>query len=280
MVVIGLLIFQVWSLNNRIKLLEAQLSAAHATMKQAGDARPLDQVPAATFYVPPPNSAKGIIKVQEATAEDFRNEDAMLRSKTLQYTQLKVRQRGIQKKYAYLFEGLEGVNADTLKRLKELLVDRDLAINETRASAARLGYRPDSDAYQQALAETTRESEQNIQALLGDKYGEFMTLDGLSGSMQLLDNAIGPDMAFGDAPLSSTQRLALAGIMQDLHYAMDDKQFTALVQQSVDPNTGLNPLNSQLVEKAAAILSPVQLEILKAYQKEQTAFQEYRTKGP
>jgi hypothetical protein len=257
--------------------LAAKLAVAQAEMKQAAKERP---VRPAAFYVPPPPSASATVRYVEPSPEGMSSEESMRRSQTLQFTMQKVRQRNVQSKYAYLLEIFGDLGADKLAQLKQLLVDREAILSDTRAAAARQGVTPNSDTYKQALAETTKESEQNLRTLLGDKYDDFKRLDTLSGPMGMLDRTIGPDMAFGNAPLNNEQRLQMAMLMNELHYSPDDSLFPSLVTAPVNPGTGLSPLNEQLVAKASAILSPAQLEVLKAYQKEQSAFQAYRTHGP
>lgn len=214
------------------------------------------------------------------SAEDLKGEEKMRKDKFFAASMQKVQRRMVQRNYGYLFEEMEGLDNNTRASLKDALLERELALNDARSAAATLGISPSSDAYASVVSQVKTTAEQAIQVLLGDKYADFQRLDKLSGSMQFIDNITSVNMSYEQAPLTKEQRKELAEVMTELHYSIGDPQYPQLVRVPVNPQTGLNPLNEQLIAKASAFLTAKQISVLKAYQEEQTLALQYGAPAP
>lgn len=208
---------------------------------------------------------------------EFAKRDAeQAQNPNYNYTMLKVRQRMVAQQFKSLFASLKGVPAEKIARLKDLMVAREMAWADARALAAKEGLSITTEGYRKIIETVSGQFDRDFEGLLGEQYSDFAALEKNRGAYAIVGLTVSPDMAYAGVPLTNDQENALAALMTQLHYSMEDPQYSGLVAQPIDANTGLSPLNQQLVEQAANLLSPAQIEVLKERQKELTAFHDLR----
>jgi hypothetical protein len=191
----------------------------------------------------------------------------------------RVWERVVQNRYAYLLQALGPLDAALVAKLKTLLVERELARQAAGRAAFTQGSAPNSAGYAQAGERATAEANRAIGALLGDKAAEFSRLDRLSAVVDTIESTFGGDLAFASMPLTHEQTLRLAETMFEVHYNPKDPEYRGRIKADVDPATGLLPLFREFLPKAAAVLSPEQLKVVRAYHAELVAGRGYRRAG-
>ncbi len=191
----------------------------------------------------------------------------------------RVWERVVQNRYAYLLQALGPLDAALVASLKTLLVERELARQAAGRAASTQGNAPDSAAYVQAEERATAEANRAIGALLGDKAAEFSRLDRLSAVIDTIESTFGGDLAFASMPLTPEQTLRLAETMFEVRYNPKDPEYRGRIKADVDPSTGLLPLFREFLPRAAMVLSPEQLKVVRTYHAELIAGRGYRRAG-
>jgi hypothetical protein len=209
---------------------------------------------------------------------DLSRETSQLKDPHFTFTMNKVRQRQVQRNYSYLLNAIAPADSSKLEAIKSLLVRREDAIGDASAACLRQGIGRDSPAFFAALADAVKDIDNRLAGEFGDQGSEYRRLIGISGAMSIIDGPISGDMAYANQPLTPRQKIQLAEMMTGIHYSMSDAQYRELINKPVNPATGLKPINEALLSEAAGILSPLQLNVLRAYQEEQIAYQDMAKK--
>ena len=220
------------------------------------------------------------LSAQALGAAEFEKEEAMRKDKLFAASIQLIQRRGVQRKYGFLLAELRGLDRATAIRLKEALAERELSAQDAQMAAVSNGVLPGTNEFAKIVAETRAEADRQIASLLGSRYEEFQELDRQTGSYELIDNVFGVNLAYAEAPLTEAQRRRLAIVMTEIHYSMGDAEYARRVREPVNPDSGLSPLNEELIARTQSFLTPAQLEVLKAYQLEQTQALQYGAPAP
>jgi hypothetical protein len=268
------LVWLFWNEREENALLVTKLASAKApaTAGRAANAAPATVRQSPPLRVGPPDQTV-------MPAEVVEREEQRLKDARFILVDRKIRERLVQNRYAYLLQTLGPLDATVTSKLKALLVEREGARLDADRGAIKQGIAPNSVTYKQATDQASAEVNRAISELLGDRAAEFTRLDRLSGIVENIGQTWGGDLTFASVPLSHEQTLRLAEIMFEIHYNRRDPEFRALHLAEVDPETGLKPLFREFLPRAAAILSPEQLKVVRAYHDELVAGQGYLTAG-
>ena len=155
-------------------------------------------------------------------------------------------------------------------QLKELLVERELASDDAREAAVQAGLKWDSKNSGKVLSEATKDLNQAITSLIGADGVE--KLEGLKatnfyGSVNQVDE-YALDMADAGASLSVEQAQALSQWLCEVANPDKNPDAGEPGYNDVDHSTWQSPLDQQFYAKAATILTPTQLQVLKASRSE------------
>lgn len=153
-------------------------------------------------------------------------------------------------------------------KLLDLLVERQLTVQDAAGAAKAAGMEPfgaDSDA---AVKQATAELDSEIDALVGPGgWAEFQKKASADNFAHVMTNVIndeyGATFAQAGSPLTGEQAEALAVINREA-YLPGGVPVARDVMQTPDPQTFLTPVDSYFIRKAAAVLTPAQLELVKA----------------
>jgi RNA polymerase sigma factor (sigma-70 family) len=165
--------------------------------------------------------------------------------------------------------GALNLSPDEAGKLKELLVERDLASFDAHEAEAEAGVADDSAGARKADSEATKESNLAITALIGSDANE--KLEALKGTMNGSQNDVDDmalDLADAGHPISADQSQALAQWLHDLGNASKNPDAGTPGYRDIDPDTWQSPFDRQFFTNAATILSPEQLQILETTQSE------------
>jgi len=178
--------------------------------------------------------------------------------------------------------GLVSLNLtpDQRAKLTDLLVERNLTTTDAQQAATAAGLAQGSAAYWAAVKQATDVVDQEMTSALGTDGGK------LYQKLQTASNASNQIMfnyapVFDDAGASLTPQQT-QGLEQAFVATKNFNDIPAANRQDyfkVDPTTGLSPSDNRLIESAAQVLSPAQLQILKDNQilsnKQQAIMQPY-----
>jgi len=154
---------------------------------------------------------------------------------------------------------------DTAFKLRNLIVDRRMAVDDARAAARQEGVH-DRATVEKAEAVATEEVDAKIAALLGpDGSQSLQRRLAVADEVNQLQSFVALDMSFAGVPLSPDQTVALAEAAKALHYSTLPSASGARLTEMANPGVNVHEV---ILEKAAAILSPVQLAIFRADQEE------------
>jgi RNA polymerase sigma factor (sigma-70 family) len=155
-------------------------------------------------------------------------------------------------------------------QLKELLIERDMSKNDAEMALADAGLLSGTEEAGKAVSAATKDSDQAIVSLIGNESNERLeALKGTSnyGSQTDIDD-IALDMVDAGQALSADQSLALAQFQHDAGNSARNPDAASPGYREVDPTTWQSPLDQQFFANAATILTPAQLQILKASRSE------------
>jgi len=190
--------------------------------------------------------------------------------------QLKQAQRNIKKAYDGVLASA-GLPADKVAQVKKLLLEQAASRQDAIAAAAQVGIDPHSPQMDQAVAQAVAEVGNEIKGVLGeDGYQRLTNAMRVNDTSQQLSQGVGVDLAEGGVPLTSVQTSALAQIVADFKTGPQmtngdprSVQIAAMMQEPPDPLTGLRPMDQTQLVRAAQVLAPQQLQILKQYMTDQ-----------
>lgn len=193
------------------------------------------------------------------------------------YARLRFSERQFENNYGDLLATLNLIPAKATQ-LKKLLLERELIKNDTYMEAGKLGLK--KAATDEAVKMVTAETNFQISQLLEpDLTNQLASLESIMPAYSTMKLLFQPSMAFGGFPMDRAQSMKLANAMAEIGYFPSAPGYHDRIWQPVDPQSGLTPINQALVDKARDFLAPDQLEILKLYQKEQSAAQASASAG-
>jgi hypothetical protein len=165
-----------------------------------------------------------------------------------------------------------------LKTLKELILKRDDATDDSEAAARSAG-ETDRDKLKEIINEARNAVDEEIRTLLGeDDYARYKDARNLAVPYGVAKRSISPEMADAGVPMTSEQTVALA---RALYVGMGPALFheRSAMEQAVDPQTGLTQSDRNALTQASAILSPAQLEVLRRHLAIDSRFWDFELKA-
>jgi len=189
------------------------------------------------------------------------------------------------RQYARAIEALK-LPPDQAAQVKELLVERNLATNDAHQAATDAGIADSTPEMGKAIAQAEAPLNQALDSLLGpDGRGKLEALQGTSfyGSTNGIDD-LAVDLMDAGHGLSPDQVQALAQTQHDLEDSAKNPAAAAAGYRTLDHNTWESPLDQDFFAKAAALLTPDQLQIVKTSRTEenqrQAIMREFTGNGP
>lgn len=192
--------------------------------------------------------------------------DKSIRAQNPDGAALRVRgqERTVQKMLGSLIDGL-GLPNDTAVQLRQLLVERRMAVEDQRNNAREQGI-TDKAAIDSNISAATGAIDGDIAQLLGpDMNGKLQSRLALADEYNAIQNYVGLDMSFAGVPLTQDQQLLLAEAMNALHYSPFPAPSTVRLTALANPGTNVN---QDVLAKAAEILTPAQFAIFKSNQED------------
>jgi len=166
--------------------------------------------------------------------------------------------------------GLAGLNLppDQLAKLKDLLVERTASANDAQQAAEAAGLERGSPAWREALKQASDAMDQEITTALGTDSGPVLQkLQQSSSAHSQIQYNYAPDFVDGNVPLSAEQSQGFEQVVAGYYAGQPNVPAARQADYyQADPTTGLSPNDNRLLEAAAQVLSPEQLQILKADQ--------------
>ncbi len=163
--------------------------------------------------------------------------------------------------------GLSALNLppDQISRLKDLLAERQMNNIDAIAAANAAGLEQGSPAWQDAMKQAAQDTQQQLNAILGsDAEATLARLQARANFQTQVDTNYTHEFVDAGAPMSPEQSNALVQAMADANYAGKDLSTRPAGYNDVDPTTGLTPHNIRILDTAAQVLNPAQIEILKS----------------
>ncbi|HTB80279.1 MAG TPA: hypothetical protein VK717_05275 [Opitutaceae bacterium] len=165
--------------------------------------------------------------------------------------------------------GLDTLNLapDQLSKLKDLLTERQMSNIDAQQLATAAGLERGSPAWQDAMKQAAQDTEQQITTILGSNADATLTqLQARTGMQNQVNGSYASDFADAGVPLTPAQASGLVQAMADANYAGKDTSTRPAGYNTPDPTTGLTPHDNRIINSAALVLSPAQVQILKTDQ--------------
>jgi hypothetical protein len=182
--------------------------------------------------------------------------------------------------------GLSTLNLppEQLAQLKDLLVEREMSNIDAQGAAQAEGLVRGSPEWQDAMKQASQDTEAQITAILGSNADStLIQLQTRAGFQTQVDFNLASDYADAGAPLTPDQSNGLVQAMADANYAGKDTSTRPANYNVVDPATGLSPHDDRIINGAAQVLNPTQLQVLKTDQiqgeQQRAIMQEYNAGG-
>ena len=147
--------------------------------------------------------------------------------------------------------------------LKKLLIERQAILDDVVLLCRREGVTDANtiaQAQASAIADVTKRIAESLDEPTGQRLSELLKL---APANAIIQYDFAPDMDFANVPMGKGEALALAVVMHEIGYSPDRPDFDQRMREPPDPVTGLNPLCTELVNRASAFLSPAQLDVLR-----------------
>lgn len=156
------------------------------------------------------------------------------------------------------------LSPDKFARLVDLATEKKESVEDALAAAAGAGIKPDNPASLVAvMRQSVEEVDQQITALIGDS-GRTMLYAPAAPDTGAVAADYAAQMAYGGAPLTPEQTASLQLLTAQVYAPAADPPTGTIDSASIpDSETFLVPKAQQLLDGAAAFLSPDQVEILK-----------------
>lgn len=162
-----------------------------------------------------------------------------------------------------------GLAPDQLAQLKNLLVERQMGTIDAQQAAQSAGLEPGTPAYQTAIQQASQDVEHQLGSILGPNAdGTLAQLQARQGIQNQVQYNYAPDFADAGMPLTPDQTNGLIQAMADANYAGKDTSTRPANYNIADPTTGLSPHDDRIINNAAPVLSPTQLQLLTTGQAE------------
>lgn len=191
--------------------------------------------------------------------------------------------RNVNRQYG---DGLSRLNLSPaqLAQLKDLLVQKQLATIDAQGAAEDAGLQRGTPEYQAAIKQAGQDVESQIENILGpNAENQLLQMQVRSAFQTQVTFNYAPDFADAGAPLTPDQANGLAQAMADANYAGKDTSSRPANYNQPDPSTGLTPHEERVISNATSVLSPAQLDVLKADQlqdqQQSQLIQQYNPKG-
>lgn len=193
----------------------------------------------------------------------IRMSDVLRDHPELAASQERERQRMILRMYGEAIAGLN-LSPEKLAQLRKLLVDRNESQQDAAEAARAAGIQPGSPAYGQAMRQAYADVQQQIVALIGtDGVAALEQGQQLQMYRNQVENTYAPDLLEAGLGLTAEQQSGLAQALQSIN-APSNPGFRTPGYRQADAETGLSPADQDVLAKAAEILSPAQVDIIKA----------------
>ena len=167
--------------------------------------------------------------------------------------------------------GLATLNltSDQVSQLKGLLAERQMGSIDAMQAAEAAGLERDSPEWRAAMKQAGQDVQQQINSILGPNADATLAqLQARAGIQNQVEYNYSADFADAGSPLTAEQSSGLVQAMADANYAGKDLSTRPANYNDPDPTTGLTPHDNRIIQAAAQVLSPAQLEILKTDQAE------------
>jgi hypothetical protein len=145
-----------------------------------------------------------------------------------------------------------------LSRLRDLLVERGMRMDDASEAASAAGLEEGSAAFHTAMSQAEDSLMLEMTTLLGTDSRQFLQrAETLGGVRNQIQGSYALDFEDANVPLTTDQA-------RDFAQAIADARNHLLPQETLpNPATGLSVLDQRTLAAAAQILSPAQLQILK-----------------
>jgi hypothetical protein len=169
--------------------------------------------------------------------------------------------------------------------VRELLVERDLASQDAYRAANEAGLDQDSPGIGKAVAQAEAPANQALDALIGaDNRGKLEALKGTTYSSSNGVDDLAVDLVDAGLGLSPDQLQTLAQEQHVLEDSSKNPGAAAPGYRDPAPDTWESPLDLDFFTKAAALLTPTQLQVIETYRAQenqrQSIMKEFTGNGP
>lgn len=173
-------------------------------------------------------------------------------------------QRATERQYGSILQGL-GLPEEELQQLRMLLVERRQALEDVR-EIMRDRHWGGGDTWKRAVDDAIAPIDREVEALVGPgKYSLIRDMLDSSFYLGILQSGYLLDAEFAGQGLSAEAKVRLASAMEHVMDTKYNPQASALMNQNIDPATGLDELDASILQSAARFLSPTQLDLLKSH---------------
>ena len=192
--------------------------------------------------------------------------------------------RNVERMYG---DGLNTLNlpADKLVQLKDLLAERQISSLDAMQAAEAAGLQRGSPEWQAAMKQAADDAQQQIAAILGPNADNTLAQLAMRARIQTaVQNTYAPDFSYAGLGLSPAQSNGLVQAMADANYAGKDTSTRPANYNDVNPDSGLSPHDQRILNNAAQVLTPAQVQLLKTDQAENekisAIMKQYQQQGP
>ena len=192
--------------------------------------------------------------------------------------------RNVERMYG---DGLSTLNlpVDKLAQLKDLLTERQMSSLDAMQAAEAAGLQQGSPEWQAAMKQAADEAQQQIAAILGPNADNTLAQLAMRARIQTaVQNNYAPDFSYAGLGLNPAQSNGLVQAMADANYAGKDTSTRPADYNVVNSDTGLSPHDQRIINSAAQVLTPAQVQLLKADQAENekvgAIMRQYSAGGP
>jgi hypothetical protein len=150
---------------------------------------------------------------------------------------------------------------DRLRRLQELIVEREESANDVDDLSKEYRVEPASTAI--ARADAVAASDREMADIVGEPNGQKVRqMLSLKPQLEQVVHSVGRDLAQGGAPLNADNLLQLAQIYKDSYAPPLERGFLDRTA-GFDSETGLGDADRQTLARASVFLTPEQMDVLR-----------------
>jgi len=152
---------------------------------------------------------------------------------------------------------------DQLSKLKDLLTERAMSSIDAQQLATAAGLERGSPEWQDAMKAAAQDTEQQITGILGSNAdATLIQLQARTAIQNQVNTTYSADFTDAGMPLSPAQSNGLIQAMADANYAGKDLSTRPPGYNTPDPTTGLSPHDNRIINAAATVLTPAQIQVL------------------